>query len=78
MKRIALGMTIMTLAVVGMLVLDSVGHAQTEGAACMLDRTPSDAVTLVPIGIKMEYFLPFVILIGFGEVLTFIPGSLLF
>lgn len=74
MKRIAIGMVLMALALVGLLVLDSVGHAQNGGAVCMLYHTHGNSTPLVSIGIRMVYMIPFIILMAFGELLTFIPG----
>ena len=72
MKRIAMGMVIMALALLGLLVLDSVGHAQTGGAVCMVYHTHSDH--LGPIEIRMVFLIPIIVLMTFGELLTFIPG----
>ena len=74
MKRIAMGMIIMAVALLGLLVLDSVGHARTGGAVCVLYVTHNDQARLAPIEIGMVYLIPIIVLMTFGELLTFIPG----
>lgn len=72
--RVLAGMICMFLSTAGMLIIDAIGHSR-EPSVCMMFRTPYHSDTLLHLDVSMLYVIPMVILMGLGEMLTFISGE---
>ena len=72
--RVLAGMICMFLSVLGMLIIDSVGHSN-DPSVCMMLRSHNHSETAKHLDISMLYVIPSIVLMALGEMLTFISGE---